>query len=117
MAKKESDTKRGTSNTISQDRLKEYEEILKEYEETLNKIFGTHIKWSKLSLKELEELSEALTKREVLEKLCKRYSVSGEVETIIDSIVPPKEQGPILKALKRGLKILRKLSEAQEQSK
>ena len=97
--------------TVYADRLSEYEELLKEYEETLNKLFGTKIRWSKLSLKELEQLSEALTKKEFLDKICKKYKVMSEVETIIDRIIPEDEQGIGIKLLKRGLKIIRRVIE------
>ena len=76
----------------------------KEYEETLNEVFGINIKWSKLSLNDLETLVEAIVNNN--EKLCSNLcKPSTSLVTLINKVIPEDEQGPfikILKALLRG---------------
>ena len=74
-----------------------------DYEKTFNEIFGTNIKWSKLSVDELEEFAEALVNNneQICGNLCKP---STSLSILIDKIVPPEEQGPVIRLLKGLLK-------------
>lgn len=75
----------------------------KEYEETFNKIFGVNIKWSKLSLSDLETLAEALVDKN--EELCRNMcKPSTSLVTLIDKVIPEEEQGPFIRILKGLLK-------------
>lgn len=85
----------------------------KEYEEVLNKLFGTNIKWSKLSYAELEELTERLSaddvsvRCQICEKLqCKQYRYL--IVDVIDRI-GEEHQGPILKGIKKLGRMLEKM--------
>ncbi|MEM0073052.1 MAG: hypothetical protein QXM17_08785 [Metallosphaera sp.] len=65
-----------------------------EYESLLNQVLGTNVKWSKLSIKELDEIANALATK--LEK-------KGLNADIVDLIIPQEYQGPIIKQLKKIL--------------
>lgn len=77
----------------------------KEYERVLNALFGTNIKWSRLSYNELEELVDKLStddtseRCQICEKLqCKQYKYL--IVDVIDKIAD-EHQGPILKGIKK----------------
>jgi len=74
-----------------------------EYEKTLNDIFGTNIKWSKLSIHDLEQLVTILAYHP--ERLCQnvcadKINKSSVLAQLIDQVIPPKYQGPIIKGFK-----------------
>ena len=74
-----------------------------EYEATLNELFGTNIKWSKLAKRELEELVKALTERST--EICMKLGASNpkNLARVIDSIIPEEYQGPFIRAFKKLL--------------
>lgn len=75
----------------------------REYEELLNQVFGTNIKWSKLSIRELEELANVLTDDSKRSELCNRLQCSQYrylVLEIANKLIPPEKQGPLLKGLR-----------------
>ena len=73
-----------------------------EYEQLFNKIFGTNIRWSRLTVRELEELARALTEKadNLCQTICKETKV---LAGFIDKIIPPEEQGPFIKLIKELL--------------
>jgi len=71
----------------------------KEYEETLNKALGLQVRWSKLSLQELEEISNKVASL-LMEK---GNSDENNVGNLIDLLVPKEYQGPALKLLRKVL--------------
>ena len=73
----------------------------KEYEALFNELFGVEIRWSKLPLEDLEVLAQAITSQEFCSKACKPSSV---LASLIDEIIPPEDQGLVIKALKKLLK-------------
>jgi len=77
-----------------------------EYEKVLNEIFGTDIKWSKLSMHDLKQLVVVLTKHPetLCENICSGYSSKSALTKLIDEIIPPEHQGPLIKSFKVLLK-------------
>lgn len=73
-----------------------------EIEKLLNEIFGTNIKWSRLSKGDLNQLLVVLTKHQqyLCEKLCSDYTPKGTIVRLIDQIIPPEHQGPLIKGFK-----------------
>lgn len=75
-----------------------------EYSKILNEIFGTNIKWEKLSLAELTELATVLAHKpeQVCSKLCGETSIIVILKKLLDAI-PEELEGPLLRLLKKAL--------------
>ena len=78
----------------------------KEYEEVLNKVFGTNVRWSKLSLEELIQISTVLTTPEVIcRRICGEDEISKTTTMLIKSLKnilkEVKYEGPLIKSLKK----------------
>jgi len=90
-----------------------------EYEKTLNDIFGTNIRWSKLSIHDLEQLVTILAYHP--ERLCQnicadKISKSSMLAKLIDEVIPPKYQGPIIKGFKALILNMPSNEEEEEQA-
>jgi len=72
----------------------------REIEKTLNEIFETNIRWSKLSYDDLTEFVNSLLSKKFCKKVCGSNNVLSGVIKMIDKLIPPNEQGPIIRALK-----------------
>jgi len=82
----------------------------KEYEEVFNKLFGTSIKWSKLSVEELTQLATVLTNTEfICKKLCKSEVTEEPTTTIVKTLKSLlkeiKYEGPVIKVLRKAFGI------------
>lgn len=72
-----------------------------EFEKNLNMIFGTNIRWSKLPYDDLVEFANVLLSKKFCKKVCRgSQNVLQGMFKMIDKLIPPDEQGPILRALK-----------------
>lgn len=73
----------------------------REIEKTLNELFGTNIRWSKLSHADLTEFVNSLLSKKFCRKVCGgNQNVFHGLVKMIDKLIPPEEQGPIIRALK-----------------
>ena len=79
----------------------------KEYEEVLNKIFGTSIRWSKLSLEELTQLATVLANPGSLcERLCSKEARYVDLLKLLrDTLREIPYEGPLVKLLKKFMKV------------
>jgi hypothetical protein len=80
----------------------------REYEELFNKIFGTSIKWSKLSLEELTQLATVLANPDSMcRRLCRECAEGGEapyvtvLRAIKDFLQKTPYEGPIVKVARK----------------
>jgi hypothetical protein len=82
-----------------------------DYEKLFNEIFGTSIKWSKLSMHELTQLATVLANPEPLIKklMSNKGEPSGNVIEALRTILSNIDyEGPIINMLRRYLKIEKK---------
>jgi len=82
----------------------------KEYEELFNKVFGTSINWSRLSIEDLTQLATVLANPDSLcKKLCREFrhveEVKSAVSEIRDILQEIKYDGPLVKLAKKLLGI------------
>jgi hypothetical protein len=94
----------------------------KEYEELFNKIFGTSINWSRLSIEDLTQLATVLANPDSLcKRLCKEVrhieDVKNAVSEIRDLLQEIKYEGPIVKLMKKLLGINTDTSESDVDGK
>lgn len=77
-----------------------------EYERVFNEIFGTSIKWSKLSLEELAQLAAVLANPEPLIRRLGGVPESEVAETALVKMVKRilEHEGPLIRFLKKYLK-------------
>jgi hypothetical protein len=80
----------------------------KEYEELFNKIFGTSINWSRLSIEDLTQLATVLANPDSLcKRLCKEVrhieDVKSAVSEIRNLLQEIKYEGPLIKVVKKLL--------------
>jgi len=77
-----------------------------EYEKIFNEIFGTSIKWSKLTEEELVQLATILANPDLIcKKICKECGAETKyinlLKTFKDVLKDVPYEGPIIKVLKR----------------
>ena len=75
-----------------------------EYKQVLNELFGIEIAWDKLPLNDLKLLAKVLTSDITRAEICKKLQCKCDVVGIIDGIIPPEMQGPVIQGLKKILK-------------
>jgi hypothetical protein len=77
-----------------------------EYERVFNEIFGTSIKWSKLSLEELAQLAAVLANPEPLIRRLGGVPESEVTETALVKMLKRllEHEGPLIRLLKKYLK-------------
>jgi len=80
----------------------------KEYEELFNKIFGTSIKWSKLTMEELVQLATVLANPDSLcKKLCKECADGKEspyitvLKALREFLEKTPYEGPVVKLARK----------------
>lgn len=87
-----------------------------EYERLLNELFGTSIKWSKLSMEELVQLVTVLTNPDTAERIASRLRPSTEarigirvdeglMKSIKDILSRVDYDGPIVNTLRKLLNV------------
>ncbi len=74
-------------------------DVKKDYEDTLNKVLGLQVRWSKLTIDELEQISNKIANI-LVEKEEPKNEGLGD---LLDLLLPEKYQGPGVKLLKRVL--------------
>lgn len=88
-----------------------------DYEKIFNKIFGTNIKWSKLSLEELMELAVLFNHPEVLyeklgveakQEMGRKRLVEVGVDVLTEAVEKSKWDGPLIQLAKKVLGVEKK---------
>jgi hypothetical protein len=95
----------------------------REYEELFNKIFGTSIKWSKLTVEELTQLATVLANPDSMcKRLCRECAGGGEapyvtvLKAIKDFLQKTPYEGPIVKVARKFFGISGEEGEKREVS-
>jgi hypothetical protein len=95
----------------------------REYEELFNKIFGSSIKWSKLTLEELTQIATVLANPDSLcKRLCKECADGREspyitvLKTLKEFLEKSPYEGPVIKVARKffGIERGEKVEEKEE---